>query len=201
MEVMARRLFVVVAVCAVMTLPVLGMRQDLLKTDATRMEQKLTAIIGRGAAAPKNPKPLRTSFTDREVNAYFKHSADMPTGVVDPRLTIEDGGRVQARATIDLAAVAKAKPRTFFDPLAWLSGSLEVVAVGRVKAADGQGTLQIDQATLGGVTIPQAVLQEIVSHYTKTPESPNGFTLDKPFALPVKIRAVETKRGLATVVQ
>jgi hypothetical protein len=99
------------------------------------------------------------------------------------------------------AAVAKSKPRPFYDPMSLLFGSVEVVAIGRVTGANGQGTLQIDQATLGGVTIPQAVLQEIVSHYTKTPESPNGFTLDKPFALPVNIRAVETQRGLATVVQ
>jgi len=199
---MARRLVAVVATCLVLTVPALGMPQDLLKTDAAKMQQKITAIVARSETPPeKTAKPLRTSFTDREVNAYFKHSAEMPAGVVDPRVTIEDAGRVQARATVDLSAIRTSKPRGWFDPLAYVMGSVEVAAVGRVTAADGKGTLQIDQATVGGVTIPPALLQEIVSYYTKTPESPDGFQIDKPFQLPAKIRAVETKRGLATVVQ
>lgn len=198
---MARRFIAAVAACSLLTLPVLGMRQELSKTDATRMQQKLTAIIARGTSTPRNAKPLRTTFTDREVNAYFKHADVMPAGVVDPRVTIDDGGRVQAKATIDLAAVRKSKERGWLDPLAYLSGTLEVAANGRVQAADGKGTLQIDQATLGGVTIPQTVLQELVSFYTKTPEHPAGFAIDKPFELPAKIRTVETQRGTATIVQ
>jgi hypothetical protein len=45
------------------------------------------------------------------------------------------------------------------------------------------------------------LLQEIVSFYTKTAESPAGFSLDQPFDLPQKIRQVDLQRGSATIVQ
>src|SRR5690606_31128548 len=72
---------------------------------ALSMQQKITAIAVRGALqAGGAPLPLqRTSFTDREVNAYFEVYGPevLPEGVVDPRITIEDGGRVGARAIVD----------------------------------------------------------------------------------------------------
>jgi hypothetical protein len=44
-------------------------------------------------------------------------------------------------------------------------------------------------------------LQELVSYYSRTPEMPDGISLDKPFVLPAAIQTVETRRGAATVVQ
>ena len=40
-----------------------------------------------------------------------------------------------------------------------------------------------------------------MSYYSKTPEKPQGFDLDKPFDLPQNIRQVELQRGTATIVQ
>jgi hypothetical protein len=61
--------------------------------------------------------------------------------------------------------------------------------------------LQLERATLAGVTIPKSLLQQVVSYYTRTPDTPQGFDIDKPFELPSKIQSVETARGQATVVQ
>ena len=49
--------------------------------------------------------------------------------------------------------------------------------------------------------MPKALLQELVTYYTRSPELPNGFDLDKPFDLPANIRQVELQRGACTVVQ
>jgi len=179
-------------------------RQDLTRGDATSMEQKLVIIAARGNLPAAGPRqPVRTSFTDREVNAFLKYSelVHLPAGVVDPRLAIADAGHLEGRALVDLDTIRKSKDRGMLDPLAYVSGQVEVVAIGTLRAANGQGTFDLQSATLGGVSIPKSLLQELVTYYSKTPDSPNGFDLDKPFALPAAIQAVETRRGAATVVQ
>jgi len=170
------------------------------------MERKLAAIVARGAMTPASAKPpLRTSFTEREVNAYFKYngSTTLPVGVVAPKIVVTEGGRVEAQATVDLEAIRKSKPRGVLDPINLLAlvGSTDVHAIGKVLAANGKGVFQFESASVGSVPISKTVLQMIVSHYTATPELPNGFDLDKPFDLPVGIRAVETARGSVTIVQ
>ena len=196
---------IVLSLSAILAVTPAAASQDLTQKEADSMAAKLAAIVARGETTPaKNAAPLRTSFVDREVNAFFKFYGPsfMPTGVVNPLLAIEEGGRVRARAIADLDAVRTSQPRGWFDPAAYLMrGSLEVTAVGVLTTANGKGTFLIENATLGGVSIPKSVLQTLVSYYTKTPEQPEGFNLDKPFDLPSKIRAVETKRGSATIVQ
>jgi hypothetical protein len=177
-----------------------GAGQDGGRADAAAMEKKLISIAQRGEKpAPQQP-PLRTSFTDREVNAYFRIKGPefLPAGLVAPEVFVEDGGRVRARATVDLEAALKPGP---LNPLYWVGGRAEVTAAGTVRAADGMGVLQLESATVAGVTIPKSVLQQLVSYYTRTPESPQGFDLDKPFRLPSNIRSVESRQGHVTVVQ
>ena len=145
---------------------------DRSKADADLMRKKLATIVARGEQKPaqkpeqktaQKPSPLRTTFTDREANAYFKVDGPdfLPPGVESP----------------------------------------EVTAAGVVHGEGGKGTLQIERATLSGVSIPKSVLQQVVSYYTRSPEMPNGFNIDEPFDLPSKIRSVETLKGQATVVQ
>jgi hypothetical protein len=175
--------------------------QDTSKTDAAVMEKKLIVITERGAKPPKNAAtPLRTALVDREVNAYFKVNGPefLPAGLVNPEVTIDDGGRVRARATVDLDAAMKP---SLLNPLSWVGGKTEVTATGIVRGSNGMGTLQLEQATVAGLSIPKSILQELVSYYTRTPETPAGFDLDKPFLLPANIKSVETRRGQATVVQ
>jgi hypothetical protein len=175
--------------------------QDASRADAARMEKKLEAIVARGAEPATRARSLqRTSFTDREVNAYFKVNGPefLPTGVVDPEVAIDAGGKVHARATVDLD---KALKPSLFNPLSWFGGRTEITAAGVVRTGEGKGQLQLERATLAGVTIPKSLLQQVVSYYTRTPETPQGFNLDEPFALPSNIRDVETARGEATVVQ
>jgi hypothetical protein len=178
--------------------------QDPLRREADGMLRKLETIDAR-ARLPAGPRraPLRTTFTDGEVNAYFKvyGPAFLPDGLVDPQIAIGEGGRVRATSIVDLNRIRDAQARGWLDPLAYVGGSVEVTAIGTLKTQDGRGLFSLEQATLGGVTVPKTLLQELVSYYSRSPELPAGVNLERPFDLPSRIRAVETGRGAATVVQ
>jgi hypothetical protein len=175
------------------------------RAEAASMQKKLAAIVSRGEVEPASGAavPLRTSFTEREVNSYFTvHGPEfLPEGVMDPRVGIDQAGRVRARAIVDLDQALKPKERSWLDPLAWVSGKMEVTGAGTLHAANGQGVLRIESATLGGINVPPTLLQELVTYYSRSSDDPAGFRLDRPFRLPSAIRAVETAPGRATIVQ
>jgi hypothetical protein len=192
------------AVLALASGMLLAAAQDLSQKDADLMGQKLMAVFERGTQQhPRVQKPLRTSFTERELNAYLKFygQAQSPAGIVDPRITIADTNRLEGRAVVDLDAIRKSKERGWLDPLGYVTGSMEVRAIGNLKTSDGRGTFELISATLGGMTIPKTLLQELVNYYTRSPELPAGFNLDQPFDLPHKIRQIDIQRGAATIVQ
>jgi hypothetical protein len=193
-EFMMRRAVILTALAGSIAAGV-GAAQDLSLMEAESMGRKLDAILARGMLAPvpaRSVKAVHTSFTEREVNAYLKFfgQAQAPAGIVDPRITIGEGGQLQGRALVDLDAVRKAKPRGWTDPLGYVTGSMEVRAAGTLKTANGVGTFELQSATLGGVPLPKTLLQELVSYYTRTPELPAGFNLDQPFELPHNIRKI-----------
>jgi hypothetical protein len=72
---------------------------------------------------------------------------------------------------------------------------------GRLNGVGGQGTFDVDTASLGNVPIPKVFLQELISFYSKSPDYPDGILLAKPFPLPARVREVQIARGAATVVQ
>ena len=164
--------------------------------------------LERVAAAAEQPRPpgappLRTTFTESEINAYLALDGPefLPPGIARPRVQIADNGRVRAHAVVDLDSVCRARERSPFDPLRYLTGAVEVVATGRVEASGGEGVIRYEAATVGGVGVPLAVAQELLRFYTRTQERPRGFAFDEPFVLPAQLRAVSTERGAATVTQ
>jgi hypothetical protein len=202
---MGRKIARAAAVALVAALPVvLGARQAPTRADATVAEQKVMAILARGGQTLATPQPaVRTSLSEREVNAFlqFSQMLRLPPGVANPRVTIADGGRLEGHAIVDLDTIRKSKDRGALDPLNYVSGAVEVAAVGTLKTANGQGTFDLQSATLSGVPIPKSILQELVTYYSRTPDEPNGIDIDKPFPLPASIRSVEIRQGSATIVQ
>jgi hypothetical protein len=51
------------------------------------------------------------------------------------------------------------------------------------------------------VTVPKAVLQELLTFYSKSPENPAGISMEAPFELPARIREIRVGAGTSTVVQ
>jgi hypothetical protein len=178
--------------------------QEPTRAEADAMQAKIE-IVAAAAETPRpaDAPPLRTTFTERELNAYLalEGPAFLPPGIARPSVQIGDGGRVRARAFVDLDGVARARERSLFDPLKYLTGSVEVVALGQLEADGGNGLIRYESATVGGVSVPKTVAQELLRFYTTTPERPRGFAFDEPFALPAGLRAVGTERGAIVLMQ
>jgi hypothetical protein len=198
---MLRALLVALLACAPAVLAA-GQTARPAPKDAAALKQKVAAIL----AAGQNPDPKRrlTTVTENEVNAYlmFDAKGEIPSGVVDPQVTIAGSGRLSGRAVVDLDAVRKQQnPTSLFDPASFLSGRLPVTAVGVLKTADGVGHFLFESATVSGIPVPKFLLQQIVSYYSRTPENPAGISLDDPFALPAGIREIRVQQGQAIIVQ
>ena len=186
----------------VCTHPSLGADDRASRRDADLLKQKVATITQLGAMPSRQPR--RTTLTQDEVNAYFAFDAqsDLPSGVVEPSVTILGTGRLSGRAVVDLDAFRKQKtPTSLLDPANFLTGRLPITAVGVLKTSNGVGRFQIESATVGGVSLPKALLQELVNYYSRTPQSPAGINLDDPFALPARIREIQVERGQAIIIQ
>ena len=173
-----------------------------LKRDADQLKQKIAAINQRGA--DKVRRETRTTVTEREVNAYlaFEAANELPTGVVDPSVSILGTDRVTGRAVVDLDRVRQQRnPTSLLDPVRYLRGRLMVKVTGLVRARDGVGRFEFEEADIAGVPIPKLLLQQIVSYYSRSSARPSGIGLDDEIALPSRIQEIRVERGQAIVLQ
>jgi hypothetical protein len=173
----------------------------LSRTDAARLQAKIERINRNG----DRHASLRTPVTEAELNAYLRYELGdkMPAGVKDPWVSILGDGRVEGRATVDLAQVGQARKGGggMLDPYSLLTGSLPLTVNGVLRTRSGVGTFSLESASISGVPVPSWMLQEIVSHYSRSAGAPEGVSIEKPFALPAGIREIEVARGQAIVVQ
>jgi hypothetical protein len=174
----------------------------LSRQDAVRCQAKL-AQIATNAVRPAARGPHSTLLSDAELNAYLKFLAggDIPVGIVDPVLSAQGGGHVAGRAIVDLDAVRTQQKRAWTDPMAYLTGRLPVTVSGTLMTANGVGRFQLASAEISGVTVPKALLQELLSYYSATPSRPSGLDMDAPFQLPAAIREIRVNAGSVQIVQ
>lgn len=155
--------------------------------------------IGARTAAAR-----RTPVSETELNSWFAYRSRplLPVGMTEPQITIVGDGKVNGSATVDLDAVGRSR-RTgaLLDPWSLLGGRLPVTVSGVLRTQNGQGRFELQQAAVSGVPIPKSVLQELVSHYSRTAEDPGGIDIDEPFALPAGIRQIEVGQGQAVIIQ
>jgi hypothetical protein len=192
------------ACAAVLILAVsLGAQQDPARAQADSMSKKVQAILARAEAPASQAKPFTTTFTEAELNAYLRldPTVGLPVGLKYPMLTFYDGGKVDSKALVDLDMIRVSEKRGWFDPLAYVSGIVEVRTIGTFRGSNGKGVYLFESASMGGVPIPKSVLAELVAFYTRSPETPKGIPLDAPFELPHRIREIELRRGMGTVTQ
>ena len=171
------------------------------RADAVSLKRKVAGITQFSDRPERQSR--KTTVTENEVNAYLTFDArdQLPSGVVEPAVTIVGAGRVSGRAVVDLDVVRKQKTRSLLDPMNLASGRLPVTATGVLKTGGGVGRFELESAALGPVPIPKIILQEIVSYYTRTAEHPGGIGLDDPFALPARIFEIQVDTGRAVVIQ
>jgi hypothetical protein len=176
------------------------------RRDAASMKQKVDAITQVATKpAPAAPRPpRRTVITENEVNAYFQFDAakDLPTGVVNPAISIVGAGRVSGTAVVDLDAVRRASPpRSLLDPKNLLMGRLPLSATGVLTTGNGTGKFALESASVGSLPLPKILLDEIVAYYSRSPGRPGGLSLDDSFMLPSGIREIQVTRGQAVIIQ
>lgn len=187
--------------CVLVAAVTLAAQTRLSKQDAQRFQSKVAQIEGYATTPRRTGQTIQVS--DTEVNAYLRYGAgaQVPVGIVDPMLAALGHGRVSGRAIVDLDAVRTQKTRGWTDPLGYLTGRLPVTASGTLTTSNGVGRFELADAAVSGVPIPKAVLQELLSYYSRTPEKPSGINMDDPFVLPARIREIKVGQGTATIVQ
>jgi hypothetical protein len=180
-----------------------GQGVPLTQRASDQLQKKITLINENGRA--KHPAARRTAVSEAEVNSYLKYemATELPTGVTDPYVTIEGDGRLSGRAIVDLNRVkAERSSGRWLDPLSYLGGKAPVAAVGVLRTSQGMAQLELESTTISGVVVPKMLLQALVSYYSRSPENPDGISLDDSFQLPAGIREIEVaKKGEAVVIQ
>jgi hypothetical protein len=174
------------------------------RADAESLSRKLERISENATLRARDART--TQILEREVNAYLRYapSDTLPPGLLEPTVGIVGGGRLSGRALVDIDAIKARRPpqqQGWFDPVALLSGKVPVMATGTLQAASGVGRFSLESAEVSGVPVPTTVIQELVSLYSRTPERPQGFSLDQPFELPAGIREIRVGTQQALIVQ
>jgi len=83
--------------------------------------------------------------------------------------------------------------------LALLSGTVPVELTGRLAAANGTGRMEVEEAIVGGISLPPAMLAQMVSLSTRNEKRPAGIDILAPFELPWTARSVRLETGRALV--
>jgi hypothetical protein len=199
-----RSIVAILAVCAAATAG-LDSFQRYSKQQGDRFQAKLTRIVGFGSAPAASGRQTSqtTDVTDDELNSYLRFQAgdQIPAGIVEPTLNALGEGRVGGRVIVDLDAVRKQKQRGWLDPMGYLTGQLPVTATGRLTTKDGVGKFELEAAEVSGITVPKTLIQELLTHYSRTPENPAGINMDAPFELPSRIKEIRVGKAQSTVVQ
>ena len=171
------------------------------RADADAFQSKMVQIATHGLAQKRPAK--KTTLLERELNAYIAvhGKSELPAGVVDPVVSILPDGRLTGRAIVDLDAVRTSEERGMLSPWTLLRGQVPVEAIGLLRTQKGVGAFTLESASVGGVPVPKAILQELVTYYSRSESQPKGINIEAPFRLPAEILEIRTAQGQALVVQ
>jgi hypothetical protein len=167
------------------------------RPQADAFAKKVAIIKQHAERSPATAR--RTTVTEGELNSWFVYRSQplLPVGVKDPQVTVIGNGKLLGVVTVDLDDVGKSKSG------AWniLTGRVPITLSGVLSTKDGRGQFDLQSASLSGVPLPKFLLQEIVAHYTRTEDHPQGIRLDDPFALPSGIKQIDVGQGQAVILQ
>lgn len=173
---------------------------DLDPDDGQRLLNKVAEISRRENAPAGASDPV--IIHQREINAYLRFQAapEIPSGVTDPHIALQESGAVGVRATVDLSALRDARARGPFDPLRYLGGRLPVTADGVVRTQDGIAHVDVESVTVGGFPMPSSVFAELVRYYSRSEQYPAGVDVTEPFDLPYRISELRVEHERVVVV-
>jgi hypothetical protein len=166
---------------------------DTLTQTVRKIERRLRA--GRPASEET------VVVSQRQLNSYLNLSLghSMPRGVRGLEVEIQKD-RLGARAMLDLERVRQQLPEGATSGLlAYLTGTVPVELIGRFWSWNGRGQVEIEQATVAGVSVPASLLAQVVSLSTRSRKQPAGVDILAPFRLPWTARQIRLEPGRALV--
>jgi hypothetical protein len=146
----------------------------------------------------------RTEVSEDEVNSWFvfRGRPYLPNGVTNPNVTMIGDGTVRGAATVDLEELGRRRSRGgLLDFWSLLGGKVPVEVTGTLRARDGRGQFEMKSAEVAGVPVPKALVQELLTAYTSSPDDKKPMGLESSFQLPARIRSIDVGRGQLVVVQ
>jgi hypothetical protein len=164
--------------------------------DADELSRKIARVQRRlrtGRPAAEEPVVV----TQRELNSFLNltHAARIPEGVSGLELVLLRDA-LDLRGVVDLDRVKGKLPSGGATSLlALLSGTVPVSLRGRLRAANGTGQIEVQEATVGGVSLPAAMVGQMVGMATRSASRPQGLDLLAPFPLPWTAREVRVEPG------
>lgn len=184
--------------CALLALLVSAQAANTSRAQADSFAKKV-AIINQHAELSPAP-PRRTTLTEAELNSWFAYRAQplLPAGVKEPKVVAVGNGKLLGTVVVDLEDVGRSRSS---EALKYLGGRVPITLSGVLRTKGGRGQFELQSAQLSGIPLPKFLLQEIVSHYTRDDDRPNGLRLDDPFALPANIKQIDVGQGQAVVIQ
>jgi hypothetical protein len=175
---------------------------EISKEQGNRLERKIDEIAKNASAEPVRSK--KTLMSESEVNSYlnFNVKEKIPRGLSHPQISGLGNGNLAGRVFIDLDEFKRQRGSGgIMDPLNYISGQVPLTARGVLRARDGKGQFELISAEIHRIPIPKPLVQELVTFFSRTQETPRGINIDEPFNLPAKIREVIVNQGEAVVTQ
>jgi hypothetical protein len=167
---------------------------------ADSLAGKLARIEAAARKAIKPPaKPQSMEVSESEVNSYLNLTLGpkMPPELSEVAFRIEPN-RIAGTGLVDLDKLkAKIPSSGPFNPLSFLGGRVPVDLKTQLPTENGMGSLVVEELSLGGVSLPMSLIQQIVLSATRTRENPRGFDVQMPFRLPNDVKKVRLGTGKA----
>jgi hypothetical protein len=166
---------------------------DQVAETVARLERRLKA----GKPASRDP----IAVSERQINSYVTLTLGprLPAALSGLRFRFTPG-TLAASGALDLDAVRSKLPQGGAGSLlAMLSGTVPVALRGRLQGANGQGQVELEEAVVAGISLPSALIAQLVAQATRSATSPAGFDLLAPFPLPWTARSLRLEEGRAVV--
>ena len=178
-------------------------RRRCRRQSAEAFTQKVALIQRQSEAGSRTPR-VGPALTQDELNSWlvYRSQPHLPTGVSAPEVTIVGEGQLSGNDVVDLEASRSGGRRAArLDPWSLIGGQVCRSALPAsctpATARDGSRCSGRDVRHAGA----GALLQEVLTYYSRSPERPQGVRLDDMFTLPANIRQIEVGQGQAVVVQ